>query len=114
MNRCAIFFNSDTNITELSYFNLNDYNVLVKIYKFNNDYYMIIEGKSIYIEEIIKLIENNKIISTFELISYQPIESNLLICSNFKNLDINKQDDYLYIKMIYDVKDNIRVSSELR
>lgn len=111
MHRCALLFNSDTKIEGLSYFNLNDYNVTAKLYKFNNDYYMIVEGESVQIEEIIKIIENNKTINTFELISYHPVESKLLDFSNYQILDIDNKDDYYHIKMIYNIKDNIRIAS---
>lgn len=111
MHRCSVFFNSDIDINGLSYFNLNDYDVIAKLYKFNNDHYMIIEGDSIQIEEIIKLIENNKIVNTFELISYHPVESKLLDFSDYQILDIDNRDDYSYIRMICDVKDNIRTVS---
>lgn len=111
MHRCALLFNSDTKIDGLSYFNLNNYDVIAKLYKFNNDYYMIMEGESSPIEEIIKIIENNKIINTFEVISYHQVENKLLNYSNYQQLDIDNRDDYLYIKMIYDVKDNIRATS---
>ena len=111
MYRCAVLFNSDVEIKGLYYFNLNEYNVITKMYKFYNDYYIIIEGKSVQIEEIIKLIEGDMAVKTFELISYHPVESKLLKISNYQILDIENRDDYQLIKMIYDVKDNIRVAS---
>ena len=112
MHRCALLFSSNIKLNGLDYFNLGDYDVIVKLYKLNNDYYMIIEGNSIQIEEIIKLVENNKVINTFELISYHSVESKLLqSSSSYQKLDIDNRDDYPYIKMIYDVKDNIRTTS---
>ena len=114
MYRCAIFFNSNINIEGLNYFNLNEFDILVKLYKFNNDYYMIIEGEEYIIEDVIKLIENNKTIDLFEIISYHPIENKLLNFSIYQKLDINNKDDYLYIKMMYDVKDNMHNTSLLK
>lgn len=111
MYRCAVLFNSDVNIEGFNYFNLNDYNVIIKMYKLHNDYYIIIEGESFKIEEIIKLIEDDISVKTFELISYHPVESKLLDKSNYQILDIENSDDYKLIKMIYDVKDNIRSSA---
>lgn len=111
MYRCALLFNSDIEINGLSYFNLNKYDLITKLYKFNNDYYMIIEGECSEIEEIIKMIESNEKINTFELISYHSVESSILNFSNYKILDIDNRDDYSYIKMIYQVKDNLRSSN---
>lgn len=108
MYRCAVLFNSDAEINNLDYFNLNDHNITVKLYKLNNDYYLIIEGEASSIEFVIKMIEMNKVMNTFEMVTYYSIKNRLLERSVYQKLDIDNREDYPFIKMIYDVKDNIQ------
>ena len=105
MIRCGVLFNSIEKINSNNYYDfINEAfikNIYCILYKFNNDYYIILEGDEENINHFISKLSASKDIYNIDIKSFLKIKTNLLKGYTFKELDLTEETDYPLIKDLY-------------
>ena len=105
MIRCGVLFNSTEKINSTNYYDFINNAVInhlyCMLYKFNNDYYIIIEGEENDINKFINKLIENKDLYNIEIKSFTKIDKNLLKGYKFKELNLTEETDYSLIKDLY-------------
>ena len=105
MIRCGVLFNSTEKINSTNYYDfINDAfikNIYCILYKFNTDYYIILEGYQENIDDFLNKLSTSKTIYNIDIKSFLKIKEKILKGYKFKELDLTKENDYSLIKDLY-------------